>query len=201
MKNTVTLLFLSVCVSLSHSIKIAFVGDTGMEDERYYGYGHLTMKMIEDQGVDLVVDVGDFDYWGRCSESYNVTRGFQIASTWGRLVQVPADAILKRFKWQDGEHNTVKGWEVGILSAQEEDAVRFHNNEDSHFVAPAADRLVISEKMWRNINRFLNQTDECPGWGRPWDGPFEWNQFVRNHDFDFLGASGNAEVMLIDEGT
>jgi hypothetical protein len=25
-------------------------------------------------------------------------------------------------------------------------------------------------------------------------GPWEWNQFLRRHDFDFLGASGNAEV-------
>lgn len=25
-------------------------------------------------------------------------------------------------------------------------------------------------------------------------GSWEWNQFVRDHSFDFLGASGNAEV-------
>jgi hypothetical protein len=97
--NLLVVLLIVLCRwSLSRALKIAFVGDTGMDDEQNFGYGHLTMKMIENQGVDLVIDVGDFDYWGRCSESYNVTQSFQIASTFGRLVQIPSNAILKRFK-------------------------------------------------------------------------------------------------------
>ena len=50
--------------------KIAFVGDTGMEDIEHNGYGHLTMQMIQDQDVDLVVHVGDYDYWGKWGPKY-----------------------------------------------------------------------------------------------------------------------------------
>jgi hypothetical protein len=183
-------LLIAVCRwSFSHALKIAFVGDTGMEDEQNFGYGHLTMKMMENQGVDLVVDVGDFDYWGRCSESYNVTQSFQIASTFGRLVQVPSNAVLKRFKWQDGKHKTIMGWEVGI---------QLLNQKKNDSQSLGMDRLVVSERMWKRASRYLNLTNAC--WGMPWDGPFEWNQFVRNHDFDFLGVSGNTEVKLIDNG-
>jgi hypothetical protein len=60
------------------------------------------------------------------------------------------------------------------------------------------DRFVVSERMWGRISHYLDLTDDC--WGRPWDGPFEWNQFIRNHKFDFLGASGNTEVKLVDNG-
>jgi hypothetical protein len=175
---------------LSSALKIAFVGDSGMEDESNFGYGHLTMKMIENQGVDLVIDVGDFDYWGSCSESYNVTQSFQIASTFGRVVQVPSNAVLKRFKWQDGKHKAIKGWEVGIRLLNEK-------NDDSQSLE--MDRLVVSDRVWNRISAYLRIKDAC--WGRPWDGPFEWNQFVRNHNFDFLGVSGNAEVKLVDNGT
>jgi hypothetical protein len=188
--------------SASQAMKIAFVGDTGTEDEQSFGYGHLTMKMIEDQGVDLVIDVGDFDYWGRCFESYNVTQPFMITSTWGRILQVPADAVFQRFKWQDGAHKSTQGWEVGVVAtSQQSDLVLFNNDKDSQITSPAVqDRMVISDRMWKKINRnrYLNQTDFC--FGMPWDGPSEWNQFVRNHDFDFLGASGNAEVKQIDLG-
>ncbi|KAG7342138.1 hypothetical protein IV203_007230 [Nitzschia inconspicua] len=197
MRNVLFLL-LAARWSLGQAIKIAFVGDTGMEDERNYGYGHLTMKMLEDQGVDLVVDVGDFDYWGRCSESYDVIEDFEITSITGRIVQVPADAVLKRFKWQDG-HETVEGWEIGVVPSQNKDVPIFHNSEETHFVSPAIDRLVISERTWYTVDDYLNQTEDCFGYD-PWDGPFEWDKFLRRHNFDFLGASGNTEVMLVDLG-
>ncbi|KAL3928432.1 MAG: hypothetical protein SGARI_005035, partial [Bacillariaceae sp.] len=165
-------------LSLSEAIKIAFVGDTGMEDRRYHGYGDLTMKMIDDEDVDLVVDVGDFEYWGACTEIYNVTQPLQIVSTWGRIVNVPSGAILKRFKWQDGRHGTIRGWEVGIELVLDND----NNNlfleradlEDTTVLSTLEiDRLVISERTWNLAQYALIETDDC--WGRPWDGPFDWS--------------------------
>jgi hypothetical protein len=50
-------LFVLLFSSFGSSLKIAFVGDTGIDgDESSYGYGHRTFDMIVDQGVDLVVD-------------------------------------------------------------------------------------------------------------------------------------------------
>lgn len=49
-------------------LKIAFVGDTGLEDPSENGHGHLTMQMIRSQNTDLIINVGDLDYWGRCIE-------------------------------------------------------------------------------------------------------------------------------------
>ena len=49
-----SLLVILSCCNLYHyavvasGLKIAFVGDTGVEDVEYGGYGHLTMNMIED---------------------------------------------------------------------------------------------------------------------------------------------------------
>jgi hypothetical protein len=53
--------FLFLLVSSSFlfgsSLKIAFVGDTGIDgDESSHGYGHRTFDMIVEQGVDLVVN-------------------------------------------------------------------------------------------------------------------------------------------------
>lgn len=190
--------FLNV-LSLSDAVKIAFVGDTGMEDRRYHGYGDLTMKMIDDQNVDLVVDVGDFEYWGVCTEVYNVTQPLQIASTWGRIVNIPTGAMLKRFKWQDGRHGTVRGWEIGVeLVLDNDNLVLERGDPDNALTSLEVDRLVISERTWILAQPYLSQTDDCPG--RPWDGPFLWNLFLRDHDFDFLGASGNTEVKPIDHG-
>jgi hypothetical protein len=183
-------------LSLAHAIKIAFVGDTGVADRDFYGYGDLTMKMCEDQGVDLVVDVGDFEYWGVCTQSFYVNRTFHVASTTGRLEQVPANAVLKRYKWQDGNHGTIKGWEIGWEILQEDEPIPFANDIESTFTPLELDRLVISHGMWTRIFYYLDPIEDC--WGQPWDGPFLWNQFVRDHDFDFLGASGNSEVVLSD---
>ena len=39
----------------------------------------------------------------------------------------------------------------------------------------------------KNAVNSLSNLDFLPG-------PWAWNQFLRGHSFDFLGASGNAEV-------
>ncbi|KAL3902505.1 MAG: hypothetical protein SGILL_010798 [Bacillariaceae sp.] len=193
-------------VSVSHAIKIAFVGDTGLEDRRYHGYGDLTMQMIEDLGADLVVDVGDFEYWGVCTEVFQVTRPLTLASTWGRLVSVPDGAVLKRYRYQDGQHGSIRGWDVGVELSLENDnlifdkeKVVFEGRERSAPTSISVDRLVMSERAWARHELSLNQTDYC--WGEPWDGPYEWSQFIRSHNFDFLGASGNTEVKPIDHGS
>jgi len=72
------------------------------------------MKMIEDENVDLVVDVGDFDYWGRCTETYQVRGLLTIDSLTGQSLQLPEKSTLKRIKWQDGRHGSVEGWEIGV---------------------------------------------------------------------------------------
>jgi hypothetical protein len=172
------------------SFKIAFVGDTGLEDVNYYGYGHLTMKMIEEQNVDLVIDVGDFDYWGQCVESYSVPKSFDVYSTFGRIVNVPINSTLQRYKYQDGRYGSIKGWEIGIQPPQP--LVNDPSNEVS-FMSSENNRIIISERMWNSISKYLVETDDC--WGEPWDGPFKWYQFLMDHNFAFLGASGNAEVM------
>lgn len=48
--------------------------------------------------------------------------------------------------------------------------------------------------MTQENNYLRLQQGERDCGGRPWDGPFLWRQFLRNYDFDFLGAAGNAEV-------
>jgi hypothetical protein len=200
----ILLLILNV-LSLASAIKIAFVGDTGMEDREYYGYGDLTIKMIDELGVDLVVDVGDFEYWGVCSESYKVTKPLTLASTWGRLVTVPDNAILKRYRYQDGSQGSIQGWEVGVELTLDNDLILSNESlalAGSDRSAPhsvAVDQLVISKRTWNFVFPYLNQTDHC--WGRPWDGPYEWSQFLRSHSFAFLGASGNTEVKPIDHGS
>ena len=70
------------------------------------------MKMIEDENVDLVVDVGDFDYWGRCTETYELTNMTIIESLTGDNVELPKKAKLKRVKWQDGKYGDIKGWKA-----------------------------------------------------------------------------------------
>lgn len=174
-------------------VKIAFVGDTGMDDESSNGYGHLTMKMIEDENVDLVVDVGDFDYWGRCTETYELTNMTIIESLTGDNVELPKKAKLKRVKRQDGKYGDIKGWEIGIQPSSVAVAVgkSFNFALDGDFYQ----RHVMSEKAWKNIkdNLKLKKGNRDCG-GTPWDGPWEWNKFLRGHAFDFLGASGNAEV-------
>jgi len=174
-------------------VKIAFVGDTGMEDEFENGYGDRTMEMIEDQEVDLVVDVGDFDYWGRCTETYETTDSVKIDSLTGEDVELPEKSTLKRIKWQDGRHGSVEGWEIGIQPSFGESPIAA--SKRLTLDGNLFHRHVISNKAWKEIEDDLKlQRGERNCDGEPWDGPWEWNQFLRGHDFDFLGASGNAEV-------
>jgi len=182
-----------VVPTIVQGIKIAFVGDTGMEDGSSYGYGIRTMEMIEDEDVDLVVDVGDFDYWGRCTETFQVRDLLTIDSLTGRNVEVPYKSTLKRLKWQDGRHGSVEGWEIGIQPASDDSEIavskRLTVNGDLF------QRHVISHEAWEDIEDDLRlQSGERDCYGEPWDGPWSWNQFLRDHSFDFLGASGNAEV-------
>lgn len=179
-------------------IKIAFVGDTGMEDVEHNGYGHLTMKMIDEQNVDLVIDVGDFDYWGQCTEKHFVTTAFDVYSTFGRIVNVPVNSTLQRYKYQDGRFGSIEGWEIGVEQQQEEQISLGDLRNDvssSKSSSTKNKRIIISERMWNQISQYLVETDDC--WGEPWDGPYKWNQFLRGHNFAFLGASGNAELMEI----
>jgi len=186
-------LIVALAPVLVQGIKIAFVGDTGIEDESSLGYGDRTMKMIEDENVDLVVDVGDFDYWGRCTETYQVRGLLTIDSLTGQIVELPYKSTLKRIKWQDGKHGSIEGWEIGVQPSSEDALIV--SSKKLTIDGDLFQRHVISHKTWEEINDNLKlQWGERNCYGEPWDGPWIWNQFLRNHSFDFLGASGNAEV-------
>jgi hypothetical protein len=153
--------------------------------------------MIENQDVDLVINVGDFDYWGRCVESYYVTQTLNISSTVGRIITVPVNSTLQRYKWQDGRHGSTRGWEVGVEQQQQQQIVLDGLGNEMTFTSTDEQRVMIRPKMWNQLSRYLVETNNC--WGEPWDGPWTWYQFLMDHNFAFLGSSGNAEVM--DEGT
>jgi hypothetical protein len=56
------------------SLKIAFIGDTGIDgDETYHGYGHRTFDLIVDQGVDLVVNGMSLKFHFRCYDELPVS--------------------------------------------------------------------------------------------------------------------------------
>ena len=136
---------------LVQAVKIAFVGDTGMGDSFDNGYGQRTMKMIEDENVDLVVDVGDYDYWGRCTETYKVRDTVRIDSLTGRKVRLSEQSSLKRLKWQDGRHGSVEGWEIEVRNQHH----------------------IISDKLWDKIADDLElQRGERDCEDDPWDGKF-----------------------------
>jgi len=122
--------------------------------------------MIEDENVDLVVDVGDFDYWGRCTETYQVKNILTVDSLLGQSVEVPYKSILKRIGWQDGRHDSIKGWEIGIQSSPEDASSKKFTMDGDLF-----QRHIISDKTWEEINYNLKlQGGERECYGEPWDG-------------------------------
>ena len=73
------------------AMKIAFVGDTGLgDDAQNYGYGDYTMDMLDALNVGLVIDHGDFDYWGKCTELYQI----QKTKNNGRRMVVEATEVV-----------------------------------------------------------------------------------------------------------
>uniref|UniRef100_A0A7S1BKU4 Calcineurin-like phosphoesterase domain-containing protein n=1 Tax=Corethron hystrix TaxID=216773 RepID=A0A7S1BKU4_9STRA len=160
------------------SLKIAFVGDTGVEDPKHDGFGHRTMKMIEKEGVNLVINVGDFEYWGRCHERYEVTteKMFFEAKD-GKSYSLAEKEQLGRYQWLLGTREPFSGWQIGFENAGTEETL-----------------AAVSHETWKGMERNLRLTSEEKCNGGPWDGPWEWRQFVRNYNFDFLAASGNHEV-------
>ena len=201
------------------------------------GYGERTFNMIASQNVDLVVDVGDFDYWGRCTEEYvfNGDVGWNVysynqqeerqgeqngqnaflrppppwmdddgRSSWVEpytviskddqeytFVPDGTTCMLKRYKWQYGRHGSVEGWEVGIVpykqqgqqQDQEQTASRIQP-ADGTAVSPAEQRFVITQSEWIRLRRTFGESMSLiPGerdcQGEPWDGPWEWSQFMK----------------------
>ena len=127
------------------------------------------MKMVEDENVDLVVDVGDFDYWGRCTETYELTNMTIIESLTGNDVELPEKSRMKRVKWQDGKYGDIKGWEIGVQPSSVDVPV-----EKSKSLVLDGDfykRHVMSDKAWKNIkdNLKLKKGKRDCG-GTPWDG-------------------------------
>lgn len=185
---------LLVLLPLATSLKIAFVGDTGIDgDESYHGYGHWTMSMIEGEGVDLVVDVGDFDYWGACHETYmaNETFRFPSTTTTSTWYELQEGETFQRISRQYGRHG---GWRLELESSSS-------SSSTSTSVTSPTFSVVVDSEVWKTT--FQSKTllqDSCGKWG-PWDGPWEWKQFLNKYDFDFLGASGNAELVEKDWGS
>jgi hypothetical protein len=129
------------------------------------------MGMIENEKVDLVVDVGDFDYWGRCTETYETTDSVKIDSLTGEDVRVPKKSTLKRIKWQDGRHGSVKGWEIGIQPSFGESSIAA--SKRLTLDGGLFHRHVISDKAWEEIEDDLKlQKEERDCDGEPWDGKF-----------------------------
>lgn len=125
--------------------------------------------MIDDEKVDLVVDVGDFDYWGRCIETYQVKVALTIDSLTGGDVEVAADSKLKRIKWQDGRHGSVEGWEIGVQPSSDIELI-----VSSRLATIDGDlfhRHVIKDKHWEEITENLKlEKGERDCRGEPWDG-------------------------------
>jgi len=242
---------LMTATTTCHALKIAFVGDTGMwgeENLEVPGYGERTFNMIASQNVDLVVDVGDFDYWGRCTEEYvfngNVGRNTYYynqqqqqerereengdnvflrpppwmddsRSSWLEpytifskddqeyyFVPDGSTSMLKRYKWQYGRHGSLEGWEVGIVPYEQQGQKQDHEQTASR-IRPAdgatEQRFVITHSEWIRLRRAFRESmwlipGERDCQGEPWDGPWEWSQFMKSYNFDFLGSSGNVEV-------
>ena len=151
-------------------------------DPENNGYGHLTMQMIEDENVDLVVDVGDFDYWGRCTETYQVKSSLTTDLLSGQGVELPFKSTLKRIKWQDGRHGSVEGWEVGIQLQDELVPKSKMLTKTLTLDGELFQRDVVSEKTWGEINGNLKlDWGERDCYGEPWDGKHNYLFFpLRN---------------------
>ena len=210
---SLTVLAAVIAPIIVQGIKIAFVGDTGMEgtisesivfgcakqnlvscssliasrfslfvgssshscptfsDEEFNGYGHRTMQMIDDENVDLVVDVGDFDYWGRCTETYIVEEALTIDSLSGESMEVPKDSSVKRVKWQDGRFGYLEGWEIGVQPSTEEETTA--TPKKLAIDGDLFQRHVVSHGTWEDIDGNLKkQSGERDCYGEPWDGKF-----------------------------
>ena len=137
------------------------------------------MKMIDDNKVDLVVDVGDFDYWGRCTETYEAREPLTIDSLTGQSLELPESSTLKRIKWQDGRHGSVEGWEIGV-QPKWEIGLQSTSNDASIAISKSLtldgdsfQRHVVSDKTWNEIDDNLKLKEgerDCEG--SPWDGKF-----------------------------
>ena len=118
------------------AMKIAFVGDTGLgDDAQNYGYGDYTMDMLDALNVDLVIDHGDFDYWGKCTELYQIQKtknngrrmvveATEVVPTGSTrtTIELRRSTLLKRYNWQynDPITGTPAGWEVGIEKSRQQ---------------------------------------------------------------------------------
>lgn len=134
------------------------------------------MKMIDDNKVDLVVDVGDFDYWGRCTETYEAIEPLTIDSLTGQSLELSEKSTLKRIKWQDGRHGSVEGWEIGVQPEWEIGVLSSTSVAISKTLTIDGDlfqRHVISQKTWEEITDNLKlKRGERDCEGTPWDGKF-----------------------------
>ena len=139
--------------------------------------------MIEDEDVDLVVDVGDFDYWGRCTETYELLNDATIESLTGSDVYVPVKSKLKRVKWQDGRHGSIKGWEIGVQLSSDETAIE--RSTKLTLDGDLYERHVIKDKIWDKLIgdlKLKKGVRDCNGY--PWDGKLH-------------SDAGNDELLLI----
>ena len=49
--------------ALSANLKVAFIADQGIDDRNFYGMGARdVLQLIKDEGTDIVLHQGDFDY-------------------------------------------------------------------------------------------------------------------------------------------
>jgi len=172
---------------LTYSFKIAFVGDTGIADPDYDGFGHLTMNMIQREDVNLVVNVGDFEYWGRCWEKYKTKRSLSVLTRDGKSYDLEKGVEIFRYQWLYGYREPKSGWEIGFPAT---------GNVTEKII-----RTVVSNTRWEKINTKLKKKSkqDC-GEGGPYDGPWEWRHFVRSYNVDFLASSGNHEALYFDGG-
>jgi uncharacterized surface protein with fasciclin (FAS1) repeats len=154
--------------------------------------------------------VGDFEYWGRCTEEYSISNiptsleninevdvskesdiyNF-LTSMDGEKYAMTTSTTIRRYAYHDGAHGSKKGWHVGVASPDE-------NIIQSNLGKPS--KFMISDEDWKNVQKLydlklLPGPRDCEG--EPWDGPWVWRQFLRDYgedSFDILGCSGNAEV-------
>ena len=140
-----------------------------LQDNTNWGYGDRTMKMIEDENVDLVVDVGDFEYWGRCTETYEVKSSLKVDSLIADTIDIPHKSILKRIKWQDGRHKSIEGWEIGVQSDLSNNSIA--TSKKLTLDGDLFQRHVITDETWGEIEDNLKlQKGERDCYGEPWDG-------------------------------
>ena len=95
---------------IGQGINILFVGDIVMNDSEYKGFSHLTMKMIKSENVNLIINIGDYDYWGQCVKEYKLKNNFYLDSIRGESLQLLSNSIVNCFKWQDGRRRSIRGW-------------------------------------------------------------------------------------------